>query len=87
MLHSLEYLQATVQFAAHTQALTEKEHLLLDESAAPLEAQDSPLDRAADDVSAANISVIIHSSVCSAPSGCFRAQPTLHCFTLRAAHI
>ena len=75
MLHSLEYLQATVDFAAHTQTLTEKEHQLLDESAAPLEAQDSSLDRAADDVSAANVSIIIYSSFCSAPSGCFNALP------------
>jgi hypothetical protein len=58
MLHSLEYLQATVEFAAHIQALTENEHELLDDSAAPLEAQDSPLDRPAD-VSAAHVSFAI----------------------------
>ena len=83
MLHSLEYLQATVQFAAHTQALTEKEHQSLDESAAPLEAQDSPLDRAAD-VSAAHVSFAIIPA-CTVHSS--KARCTLHCVTLLAVHI
>lgn len=55
MLHSLEYLQATVEFAAHTQTLTEKEHLQLDESTFPREMQGSVLGRAADDVSTATM--------------------------------
>ena len=43
MLHSLEYLQATVEFAAHIRALTGKEHDMLDKSTAPLEVLGSPL--------------------------------------------
>ena len=36
LLHSREYLQAVLQFAAHIQALTKQEHQLLAKSAAPL---------------------------------------------------
>jgi hypothetical protein len=53
LLHSHEYLQDIVQFAAHTQALTDEEHQLLDRSTAPLKRQGFPLDKPADNVSAA----------------------------------
>ena len=43
LLHSQEYLQATLQFAAHVQALTEKEHQLLGKSGAPLKLQNFQL--------------------------------------------
>ena len=51
-LHSYVYLQAIVQFAAHTQAMTDEEHQLLDRSTAPLKRQGFPLNRPADNVSA-----------------------------------
>ena len=43
LLHSREYLQATLQFAAHIQALTGKHHKLLSESGAALKLQDFQL--------------------------------------------
>ena len=94
MLHSLEYLQATVNFAvlaAHTtQTLTEKEHQLLDESTSPREMQGSALARASHDVSAASASTITHPfEPAQSTFWLFQKHTpccTLPCYTLHAAH-
>ena len=44
-----------MQFAAHTQAMTDEEHQLLDRSTAPLKRQGFPLDKPADHVSTASL--------------------------------
>jgi hypothetical protein len=48
LLHSWDFLQAVLQFAAHIQALTKVEHQLLAKSAAPLKLQEFQLHPAAE---------------------------------------
>jgi hypothetical protein len=52
MLHSQEYLHATLQFAAHIQALTDEEHQLLSKSAIPGAQQGLQRNEEADNCSA-----------------------------------
>ena len=88
LLHSHEYLQAVVQFAAHTQALTDEEHQLLDRSTAPLERQGFRPDdtQAAADVSAAYL--LVTQASATHPVAVRYARYARHagCMTLDAAH-
>jgi hypothetical protein len=68
LLHSQEYLQAIAEFAAHLQALTEKEHQLRGKSMVPTALRDFQCDTMAD------VSTTDQTSSAAA----------LHCITCRA---
>ena len=74
LLHSQEYLHATLQFAAHIQALTDEEHLLLSKSAVPGAQHDLQRNAEADKCNA-DVSTAYHTCV----------EQTLHCSWQRSA--